>query len=75
MNQLLKRAMDAVERLPDHEQAEIARMMLYLAGESDTPEDIEAANLDDVIEALSQAKRGEFATEAEVEAVFRRFGR
>ncbi len=37
------------------------------------PEAIEPAHLPDVLESLAQAKRREFATDAEVEAAFRRF--
>ncbi|MFI0845657.1 hypothetical protein [Mesorhizobium sp. IMUNJ 23232] len=48
-------------------------MMLAIA-ESDAAEDIDVAHLPDVLEGLAQMRRGEFATEAEVEATFRRFG-
>jgi predicted transcriptional regulator len=37
------------------------------------PEDIDPAHLDDVLESLAQAKRGEFASGAEVKAAFGRF--
>ncbi len=39
------------------------------------PEEIDPAHLPDVLESLAQARRGEFATDAEVEAAFRRFDR
>jgi len=39
------------------------------------PEEIDPAHLPDVLESLAQAKRREFATDAEVEAAFRRFDR
>ena len=42
------------------------------ANESE-PEELDWAHLPDVLESLAQAKRREFATDAEVEAVFRRF--
>jgi hypothetical protein len=48
--------------------------MLNLADEGE-PEDIDPAHLADVLESLAQAKRREFATDAEVEAAFRRFDR
>jgi hypothetical protein len=48
--------------------------MLNLAGGGE-PEDIDPAHLADVLESLAQAKRREFATDADVEAAFRRFDR
>ena len=75
MTELLRQAIEAVTRLPTETQDDIARIMLSLAvGNMEEPEPIDPAHLDDVLERLAQARRGEFATEAEVEAVFRRFG-
>lgn len=75
MTELLQRALEAVRLLPPENQDEIARAMLELAGEGSQPEDIDPAHLADVLESLAQAKRREFATDAEVEAAFRRFDR
>jgi hypothetical protein len=74
MNILLKKAVEAVRRLPSDNQEKIARVMLMLAGEGDEPEDVELAHLEDVLASLAQARRGEFATDAEVAAAFRLFG-
>jgi Ca2+-binding EF-hand superfamily protein len=73
MTKLMEKALEAVRRLPPDSQDEIARAMLTLAGE-DEPERIDAAHLSDVLESLAQAQRRRFATDAEVEAAFRRFG-
>jgi Ca2+-binding EF-hand superfamily protein len=73
MTKLMEKALEAVRRLPPDSQDEIARAMLTLAGE-DEPEPIDAAHLSDVLESLAQAQRRRFATDAEVEAAFRRFG-
>jgi hypothetical protein len=84
MTRLLQKALEAVRLLPPENQDEIARAMLALAGNESALEDIDPAHLADVLESLAQAlpkpcpslaqaKRGEFATEAEVEAAFRRF--
>lgn len=73
MNQLLQRAVEAVEKLPAEDQNEIARLMLDLARE-DTPESIDPAHLAGVLEGLEQARRGEFATEEEITETFRNFG-
>jgi DNA-binding TFAR19-related protein (PDSD5 family) len=75
MTKLLEKALEAVRLLPPENQDEIARAMLTLAGEGPAPEEIDPAHLPDVLESLAQAKRREFATDAEVEAAFRRFGR
>jgi DNA-binding transcriptional regulator YdaS (Cro superfamily) len=73
MTKLLEQALEAVKRLPPEEQNEIARAMLALAGDEGEPEAIDPAHLPDVLESLAQAKRRQFATDAEVEAAFRRF--
>jgi DNA-binding transcriptional regulator YdaS (Cro superfamily) len=72
MTKLLQKALEAVRQLSPENQDEIARAMLALAGEDSEPEEIDPAHLADVLESLAQAKRGEFATDAEVEAAFRR---
>ncbi|MFO1187548.1 MAG: hypothetical protein U1E87_08940 [Alphaproteobacteria bacterium] len=73
MTELLKKALEAVSALPREAQNEIARAMLRLAREESEPETIEPEHLPAVLEALSQAKRGELAGFAEVEAAFRHF--
>lgn len=74
MTKLLEKALEAVRQLPADSQDEIARVMLNLADEGEA-EDIDPTHLADVLESLAQAKRREFATDAEVEAAFRRFDR
>jgi hypothetical protein len=73
MTKLLEKALEAVRRLSPDAQNEIARAMLALAGDEGGPEPIDPAHLPDVLESLAQAKRRQFATDAEVEAAFRRF--
>ncbi|MBA3519269.1 MAG: hypothetical protein H0T75_16900 [Rhizobiales bacterium] len=75
MTKLLEQALEAVSRLPAASQDEIARAMLHLVRDDREPEAIDPAHLPDVLESLEQARRGEFATDAEVEAAFRRFDR
>jgi hypothetical protein len=74
MTKLLEQAVEIVRRLPPANQDEIARAMLSLAqtGEGEL-EDIDPANLPNVLEGLAQARRRQFATNAEVAAAFRRF--
>ena len=73
MTKLLERAVEAVRRLTPEAQDEIARTMLQLAGGDAEPEPIDPADLSAVLKSLAQADRGEFATDAQVEAAFRRF--
>jgi hypothetical protein len=75
MTKLLERALEAVRRLPPDSQDEIARAMLSLAGDEGEPEAIDPAHLSDVLESLAQAKRRQFASDAEIEAAFCRFDR
>ncbi len=73
MTKLLDKALEAVRRLPPHDQDQIALAMLTLTGKDGELEEIDPAHLSAVLEGLAQARRREFATEAEVEAAFRRF--
>jgi len=73
MTKLLEKALEAVRRLPPHDQDQIALAMLTLTGKDGEVEEIDPAHLAAVLEGLALAKRGEFATDAEVEAAFRRF--
>jgi hypothetical protein len=75
MTKLLERALEVVRRLPPDGQDEIARAMLQLAAGDGAPEEVDAAHLPAVLEGLAQAKRREFASDADVEAAFRRFDR
>ena len=73
MTKLLEQALAAVQRLSPQAQDEIARAMLHLAARNRTPEQADPAHLTAVLEGLGQAQRREFATDAEIEAAFRRF--
>jgi len=73
MTKLLEAALEAVRRLPPDSQDEIARAMLALSDNEGELEEVDAAHLPAVLEGLAQAKRREFATDSEIEAVLRRF--
>jgi hypothetical protein len=45
----------------------------YRVGDEGEPEPINPAHLTDVLDSLAQARRRQFATDAEIEAAFRRF--
>lgn len=54
-------------------QAELARMAEFLAAQHERIEQEDAATIEAINEGLAQARRGEFATEEQVEAVYGRF--
>ena len=74
MTELMEKALAAVGRWPASRQDEAAEMLLALdrLGATYTASPEELAAID---EALAQAERGEFASDAEVEAAFQRFRR
>ncbi|HEX3538186.1 MAG TPA: hypothetical protein VHU15_15615 [Stellaceae bacterium] len=75
MTKLLENAIEAARLLPSAAQDEIARATLHFAKADQNPEPIPTEHLPAVLEGLAQAKRREFATEAEVEEALRRFDR
>jgi len=75
MTKLLDQALEAVRKLPADSQDEIARAMLNLAGNDQSPEPIDPEHLSAVMEGLAQANRREFATDEEIQAALRRFDR
>lgn len=74
MTTLLEQALEAVRRMPPDTQDAIAKFVLTFADEGE-PEEIPAEHLAAVLEGLAQADRGEFATDEQVTAAFRRFDR
>ena len=75
MTKLFEKAVETVSQLPPEAQDEIAQAMLRLAAQDDDElEEIPVEHLAHVLEGLRQSLRGEFAPDAEVEALFRRFG-
>jgi hypothetical protein len=75
LTKLLEKALESVRRLPPDDQDRIALAMLTLSGREGEPEEVDPAHLPAVLQGIAQAKRRQFATDAEVEAAFRRFER
>ena len=73
MTKLLEQAIEAVQQLPSAEQDGIAKEMLRLATGNEESEPLDPAHLHAVLEGLAQAKRHEFASDADIESAFRRF--
>jgi hypothetical protein len=73
MTKLLEKALAIVRGMSPAEQDEIAHAILSLADREADLENIDPAHLPDILESLAQARRRQFASDAEVEAAFRRF--
>ncbi|BBK37911.1 hypothetical protein STAQ_29890 [Allostella sp. ATCC 35155] len=61
--------------LPPEAQDDFARMMLRLAGHSETVYELTSEEEADLIEADAEMARGELATAGEVESVFAKYRR
>lgn len=70
MTDLLERAVAVTRELPPELQDEIARLMLNLAGEEQPFVQLTAEEEASFAKSLDQARRGEFAAEDEVRAVW-----
>ena len=73
MTKLLERAIETMRGMSANQQDEIAQAILDIADGLEADEDIDPAALPGVIEGLADAEAGRFATEAEIETVYRRF--
>lgn len=65
--------LDRVRTWPHEQQAELARVAEYIEAQQDSADDEGAETCAAVAEGLEQSRRGEFATDEEVEAAFARF--
>lgn len=70
---LLEQALEAVRQLPAESQDKIARAILQLAATDGEPEPVDPDHLQAILQGLAQTKNGQFATDTELEAAFRRF--
>jgi hypothetical protein len=73
MNQLLEQAFATARALPNEEQDEAGEMLLLLLAKREGPVRLDDETHAAVQEGLAQARRGEFASDEEVAAVFNRY--
>jgi hypothetical protein len=71
MTKLLEQAIEKILELPDADQDDAAELLLILASRAIRPERLEPATRAAVREGLEQARRGEFASDEEISAVFK----
>jgi hypothetical protein len=69
MTKLLEQALEKVQALPAKMQDQAARMLLVYAGDEEPMIELSPEEEADLIEAKAEVARGEFASEAGVEAV------
>lgn len=74
MTKLLEEAVAKLSQLPKGRQDELARMLIDVAASDLHPYQLTDAEHAAVEEGLAQAERGEFATDEETAAMWRRFG-
>ena len=73
MTKLLEQAFEKVQALPHDMQDQAARMLLAYAGDEEPILELTAEEEADLLEAQAEMARGEFATDAEVQAVFAKY--
>ncbi len=69
MNKLMEKAIEALTRLPEDRQEELAEYILSVSEEPAVLTDDEKAAID---EGMADLKAGRFASDEEVEATFKR---
>ena len=74
MTKLLKEALEKVSQLPDERQDELARMLIDTAASDLSPYMLSDKERAEIEKALGEADGGEFASDAEVAAMWKRFG-
>lgn len=74
MTKLLEQAVETMRGLPPEIQDELARMLLQLAGEDQPLLQLSAEEAASFDESLTQADRGEFATDEQVRAIWAKHG-
>ena len=74
MTKLLEDAMDRVRALPPDLQDEIARLVLSLVGDEDGPVVLTPQKDAAIARSMEAAERGEFATDAQLRAVWAKHG-
>ena len=70
MTKRLEQAIKKIRELPDADQDDAADLLLMLAARAAAPEKLDDATRAAIHEGLAQARRGEFASDEEIAALF-----
>jgi hypothetical protein len=71
MTQLLDQAIEKIRELPEAAQDECAELLLVLAARARGPIPLDDEARSAIREGLAQARRGEFAEDQEIAAIFK----
>ena len=74
MTELLQRAVETLRGLPPETQDALARILLQLAGDDLSIVRLSADEEESLKTSLSEAERGEFATDDEIRAIWAKHG-
>ena len=74
MTKLLEKALARVGELSDEEQDRLALILLSMSDDDERAEDMDEDTRKAIQEGLEQARRGEFASDEEVAALWKRHG-
>ena len=70
----MEKAIDALRRIPDRRQNDIAQVVLELAADSEQVYQLSPDEESDLAQSEEEAARGEFASDADVRAVWSKYG-
>lgn len=74
MSKLLEEAINRVRELTEAEQDEAAEMLLSVASKKGAPIELDDETRDAVREGREQARRGDFVSDKDMSAFFKRHG-
>jgi len=74
MTKLLDEAFEKIAKLPSEQQDALAGLLLDILDDKPVEFELTPEQEAGLKEAIARADRGEFASQAEVEAVFRKYG-
>jgi predicted transcriptional regulator len=74
MTKLLDQAIEKVRELPEADQDDAAEMLLWAIETRGVPIPLDDETAAAIEEGLAQARRGEFASDAEIAALWKRHG-
>ncbi len=74
MTKLMQKAVETISILPEDRQDELARMLIHAAVQGANPYVLTAEERSAVEGGLAEARRGEFASDQEVDAVYAKYG-
>jgi hypothetical protein len=74
MTQLLERAVETIRSLPPETQDAFARILLQLAGDDQSVVELSPEEEASFDESLAQSERGEFASDEQIRAIWKKHG-